>query len=51
MAKLRDYKIIRPLSSGGRIYTINFANSYLLRGIIKSLEEEGFVADFLEKNL
>ncbi len=50
MAKLRNTKIIRPINEGGRIYTINFANSYLLRGIIKSLEKEGFVSDFLEKN-
>ena len=50
MAKLRSNKIIRPISEGGRIYTINFANSYLLRGIIKALEQEGFVSDFLNKN-
>jgi len=50
MAKLRNIKIIRPISEGGRIYTINFANSYLLRGIIYTLEQEGFVSDFLNKN-
>jgi len=50
IAKLRNNNIIQPISEGGRIYTINFANSYLLRGIIKSLEKEGFVSDFLNKN-
>ena len=50
MAKLRDKNIIRPIKKGGRIYTINFANNYLLRGIIKSLTSEGFVSDFLNRN-
>jgi len=50
MAKLRDKKIIVPLTENGRVYTINFVNNYLLRGVIKSLETEGFVSDFLNKN-
>jgi len=50
MAKLKDKKIIRPITPGGRIYTIQFVNNYLLRGVIKALEEEGFVSDFLNKN-
>jgi Fic family protein len=50
MAKLRSTKIIRSINAGGRIYTINFANSYLLRGIIKTLDNEGFVSEFLNKN-
>jgi len=47
MAKLKEKKMVRALTDGGRIYTIHFANNYLLRGIIQSLENEGFVADFL----
>jgi len=47
MAKLKEKKMVRSLTEGGRIYTIHFANNYLLRGIIQSLENEGFVADFL----
>jgi len=48
--KLRVRKILRPVSVGKREYTINFVNSYLLRGIIKELESLGFVDDFLIKN-
>lgn len=47
MAKLKEKHMVRSLTLGGRIYTIHFANNYLLRGIIHSLEKEGFVADFL----
>lgn len=50
MSKLRDNKIVKPINAGGRIYTINFASSYLLRGVINTLEKEGFVSDFLNKN-
>jgi Fic family protein len=31
ITKLRGKKIIQPIKKGGRIYTINFVNSYLLR--------------------
>lgn len=47
---LKDKKIIKPLQKGGRIYTINFINSYLLRGIIETLKQKGFVSDFLNNN-
>ncbi|MDP4008284.1 MAG: Fic family protein [Candidatus Peregrinibacteria bacterium] len=50
MAKLRDKNIIHPIKKGGRIYTISFINNYLLRGVIKSLTDEGFISDFLNKN-
>ena len=50
MAKLRDKKMVMPTKENGRIYTIRFANNYLLRGIIKTLEKEGFVAEFLNRN-
>ncbi|NUM70875.1 MAG: Fic family protein [Ignavibacteriaceae bacterium] len=50
IAKLRDKKIIHALKEGGRIYTITFVNNYLLRGVISSLTDEGFVSDFLNKN-
>lgn len=49
MEKLKERKFIEPIKEGGRIYTINFTNNYLLRGVIKSLEKEGFVSDFLER--
>ncbi len=48
--KLKEKNIIKPIKKGGRIYTINFINNYLLRGVVKYLEKEGFVSDFLEGN-
>ncbi len=50
MARLREKKIIHPLKEEGRIYTISFVNNYLLRGVIKSLTDQGFVSDFLNTN-
>ncbi len=47
IARLRDKKIISATKNGGRFYTINFVNNYLLRGVIKMLEDNGFVSDFL----
>lgn len=47
---LRERGMLRPLKEGGRIYTIGFMNSYLLRGVIKVLEEQGFVPASLNKN-
>jgi Fic family protein len=40
---LREKGMLTPLKEGGRVYTIGFMNSYLLRGIMKVLEEQGFV--------
>lgn len=34
---------------GGRIYTIGFQNNYLLRGVIRVLEENGFIPESLNK--
>ncbi len=50
MQKLRDKKMVQSLTEGGRVYTIKFANNYLLRGVIQTLKENGFVADFLNNN-
>lgn len=50
MKKLRDKKMVRPTEEGGRIYTVRFINSYLLRGVTQALNENGFVAEFLNKN-
>ena len=49
MTKLKGKKILRPVKADGRIYTVNFVNNYLLRGVIESLKQEGFVSDFLNK--
>ncbi|VAW32250.1 Fic domain protein, YP3572 type [hydrothermal vent metagenome] len=50
MSRLKDKGMIKSIKLGGRIYTINFVNNYLLRGVIRSLEKEGFVSDFLNRN-
>lgn len=52
MGKLKEKNIIMPTVQNGRIYTLKFVNNYLLRGVMKVLEQNGFVSDFLnlEKN-
>ncbi len=47
MTALKEKNIIQSIKRGGRIYTINFVNNYLLRGVIHSLTVKGFVSDFL----
>jgi hypothetical protein len=49
IAKLKDKEMLKPLTPKGRIYTIGFANNYLLRGVAHVLEENGFVPEFLNK--
>jgi Fic family protein len=41
--KLLKNKMIRPLKEGGRTYSISFTNNYLLRGVVKALEDKGFI--------
>lgn len=48
--RLREKNMLMPLKDNGRIYTIGFANNYLLRGIATVLEANGFVPEFLNKN-
>lgn len=50
MAKLKDKNMIMPTTPNGRIYTLRFVNNYLLRAIMKVLDENGFVSDFLNNN-
>lgn len=50
MSKLKDKKMIMPTTLNGRIYTLRFNNNYLLRAIMKILDENGFVSDFLNSN-
>ena len=40
---LREKKMIMPEKDKDRSYFINFRNNYLLRGVIKMLDEKGFV--------
>jgi len=45
LGKLVDRGLIQPIEEGARYYTAKFSNSYLIRGVIKSLREEGFIPD------
>ena len=47
--RLREKNMIKPIKTNGRIYTVNFVNSYLLRGIVESLRRENFIPEFLNK--
>lgn len=47
--KLVDQGMLLPINPGARQYTIGFSNNYLIRGIIKSLREEGFIPEQLDK--
>lgn len=42
--------LFAPFKEKGRLYTIGFANNYLLRGIIRILEEKSFIPEFLNKS-
>lgn len=41
--RLRDKKMLRREKVGSRKYLLQFANNYLLRGIMEMLEKEGFL--------
>lgn len=45
--RLKDKGMLTPITPGGRIYTIGFANNYLLRGVIQVLERNGFIPSSL----
>jgi Fic family protein len=49
ISALKGKGMLIPIKKGGRIYTVNFVNNYLLRGVINSLTKEGFVSDFLNQ--
>ncbi len=48
--RLKEKNMLVPLKDSGRIYTIGFANNYLLRGVIHTLRQNGFVPDSLNEN-
>lgn len=50
IGKLKDQKMIKSLTEGGRKYTINFENSYLLRGVIDALQKQSFIPKTLNEN-
>lgn len=45
--KLLDKKMLQPIQENGRIYTIGFNNNYLLRSVIRALEQNGFIPSSL----
>jgi Fic family protein len=42
--KLVERKMLRPITPNARQYTIGFDNSYLIRGVIHALSQEGFIS-------
>lgn len=42
--KLVERKMLQPIAPNARQYTIGFDNSYLMRGVINALSQEGFVS-------
>ncbi len=50
IAKLKEKKMVMPIKKKGRIYTISFVGNVLLRNVIRTLDKQGFIADFLNKN-
>ncbi|MBP9771277.1 Fic family protein [Candidatus Gracilibacteria bacterium] len=43
LRELKNKKMISPIRDNSKQYTLRFDNNYLLRGIIKMLEKEGFI--------
>jgi Fic family protein len=49
ISKLVERGMLAPIRSGSRQYTVGFANNFLIRGVIRSLSNEGFIPDTLNK--
>jgi Uncharacterized conserved protein len=47
--KLLSRQLLMPVQDGAREYVVMFTNNYLLRGIIQSLRDEGFIPEPLER--
>lgn len=47
--KLVERKMLQPIKEGARQYTLGFSNSYLMRGIVSALSEEGFISPMLNR--
>lgn len=47
--KLLERKMLQPVQDGARQYVICFTSNYLLRGVIQSLREQGFIPEQLER--
>jgi Fic family protein len=47
--KLVERKMLQPIKEGARQYTIGFSNSYLMRGVVRALSNEGFIPPTLNR--
>jgi Fic family protein len=47
--KLVDRRMLAPVREGARQYTVGFSNSFLIRGVIRALSNEGFIPDTLNQ--
>jgi Fic family protein len=41
--RMREQKLLMPIKTGARRYTIRFSNSFLMRGVIQMLDKNGFL--------
>ncbi len=46
--RLKDKGMLEPLKDRGRVYTIDFTSSHLLRGVIHSLKRNNFISKELD---
>lgn len=49
IGKLVERGMLSPIREGARRYTVGFANSFLIRGVIRALSNEGFIPDTLNR--
>ncbi|MCK9398176.1 MAG: Fic family protein [Methylobacter sp.] len=48
--KLVERNMLQPIKEGARQYTIGFSNSYLMRGVVHALSDEGFIPTALNNS-
>ena len=49
ISRLVERGMLAPIREGARQYTVGFANSFLIRGVIRALSNEGFIPDTLNR--
>lgn len=49
MGKLVERGMLAPIRDGARQYTVGFSNTFLIRGVIRALSNEGFIPDTLNR--
>jgi Fic family protein len=49
VSKLVERGLLMPLREGARQYTLGFASSVLLRGVVQALAQEGFIPEALQR--